>query len=51
MAANRGIPFVIGEPKMEITEAVLKLARDLAGIPVEKKAKPGGLGWRLLGGK
>lgn len=50
-ASNRGEPFVTGDPKAPISEAVSDLARDLAGMPPEKKEKPSPLGWRGLKGR
>lgn len=48
-ACNRGIPFVISDPKTPITEAFVNLARDLTGIPAEKKEKNNPLGWKIVG--
>lgn len=51
MAANRGTPFVISDPKTPISESIFKLAHDLTGIPEAKRDKSG-FGWgKLLGGK
>jgi pilus assembly protein CpaE len=38
-ACNRGIPFVVNDPKAPISEAILGLSRELLGIQVEKKEK------------
>ncbi len=53
-STNKGIPFVIADPKASITGIMLNFARELAGLPLEKKEKAGPLsnplGW-FKGGK
>jgi pilus assembly protein CpaE len=50
-AVNKGVPFVTGEPKAPLTEAIFKLARELGGIREEKKEKTSGAPWRNLFGR
>jgi pilus assembly protein CpaE len=38
-ACNRGIPFVVNDPKAPISEAILELSRELLGIQVAKQGK------------
>lgn len=38
-AGNRGLPFVINDPKAPITGAILNLGRELLGLPKEKKER------------
>jgi pilus assembly protein CpaE len=45
-ACNRGIPFVISDPKAPITEALFSLARELTGIKNDKKDKSNSNTWR-----
>jgi pilus assembly protein CpaE len=48
-ACNRGIPFVTSDPKVPISEAVIGLARELTGMPPDKKDKNSPLSWKIIG--
>jgi pilus assembly protein CpaE len=50
-AVNKGVPFVIDEPKTPIAEAIFKLAREITGIAEEKKENTVGAPWRNLFGR
>ena len=51
LAANRGIPFVISDPQLELSLATMELARMLTGLPPAKKEKTSIFGKLLVGGK
>lgn len=48
MSCNKGIPFVISDPKAPITEAIQDLARELMELPPVKKDKPAQSTWRSM---
>lgn len=50
-ASNRGEPFVSGEPKAPVSEAINHLAREIAGLPSLKPEKAKSLGWRSFKGR
>ena len=51
MSCNKGIPFVISDPKAPISEAIFGLASQLSGIPIEKKEKNTSSSWRSIIGR
>jgi pilus assembly protein CpaE len=48
MSCNKGVPFVLSDPKAPITEAIQDLARELMEMPPQKKEKPAHSSWRSM---
>jgi pilus assembly protein CpaE len=47
-ACNRGIPFVINDPKAPISAAIMGIGRELLGIQIDKKEKTTLLSWQSI---